>query len=252
MTVPRPALKARAAVGVVALLALACGGDRGAPVPASAAPAWPERVLAARDFAAGTRPPLLVLLHGIGADENDLFGLARHLDRRFTIVSLRAPHPYHVGFAWFDVQFLPGGQVVPDVAGAREALAALVRWLAAAPARLGTDPNRTFVLGFSQGAMMALGALATAPERLAGVVALSGRYPEDVFAGTAHRDAIARVPVLVAHGTVDDVLAVENGRRIRDALQPLCRDFTYREFVVGHGIAPDELAVVAQWLSAHL
>ncbi len=58
------------------------------------------------------KPPVLILLHGIGADENDLFGLSAYLDGRFFVVSVRAPYvlPYG-GFAWFEIQFEPGGIV---------------------------------------------------------------------------------------------------------------------------------------------
>src|SRR5262245_51311863 len=86
------------------------------------------------------RPPLLVFLHGIGADENDLFPLASFVDARFHVVSLRAPHRHVVGYAWFPLDFRDDGTVVPDVPAAREALDALTGWIEAAPARLGTDP----------------------------------------------------------------------------------------------------------------
>ena len=195
-------------------------------------------------------PPLLVLLHGIGADENDLFPVGRMLDPRLKVVSLRAPEPYYGGWSWFHIDFLPGGRVVPDVAQARAALDRLVDWIAAAPARHGTDPARTFLLGFSQGAMMALGALGTVPERLAGVIALSGRYPGELFAAPASREAIARVPVLLAHGVYDDVLPVAHGRASREALAPLVPDLTYREFPVAHGISDEEIEVARDWLRA--
>jgi phospholipase/carboxylesterase len=230
----------------IAVAPTACGrGDRS--VPASP---LVERTVPPR--AAAPRPPLLVLLHGIGADERDLLPLADAVDPRFLVVSLRAPRPYHGGWAWFDLDFRPGGEVVPDAAGAADALATLVAWLNEAPGRLGTDPARTYLLGFSQGAMMAIGVLGTVPERLAGVVALSGREPARLFPLRAAPEAVARVPLLVAHGTHDDVLPVEHGRRTRDAFASLSRDFTYREFPVGHGISDDEVALVAGWLAARL
>ncbi len=243
---------ARATTLLVTAL-VACGSN-GAPVrsqPATSASTWVERVAEPRQAVTGP-PPLLVLLHGIGADENDLFPLARQLDLRFKVVSLRAPHDYHTGHAWFHIDFGPAGTVIPDVAQARATLADLVGWLADAPARLGTDPARTFLLGFSQGAMMSVGVLRTTPERLAGVVALSGRADETLFEVRAARDAIARVPLLVAHGIYDDVLPIENGRHTRDAFQGLSRDFMYREFPVRHGIDEAELTLVAAWLTAHL
>jgi phospholipase/carboxylesterase len=237
-----------ALLGALAALA-AC--REGAP-PVSAVPGFVERVAAAREALPAGRPALLVLLHGIGADEDDLFPLAGRVDPRFTVVSLGAPHGYHGGRAWFHIDFAFGGRVVPDVAQARATLARLVAWLEAAPARHGTDPSHTFLLGFSQGAMMALGVLLEAPQPLAGVVALSGREPTGLFPRRAAREAIARVPLLVAHGTRDDVLPVAEGRRTRETFAGLSRDLTYREFDVGHGLAEDEVRLVAGWLAARL
>src|SRR5439155_16129454 len=115
-------------------------GSRTPPPPGRAAPSPPGSPTGVGP------PPLLVLLHGIGADENDLLPLARRLDPRFTVVSLRAPRPYHQGYAWFHIDFRPDGTVVPDVSQARATLGDLLGWLDAAPARLETDPTRTFVL----------------------------------------------------------------------------------------------------------
>ena len=211
-----------------------------------------ERVAQARRTTPGVSPPLLVLLHGIGADENDLFSLASKLDPRFTVVSVRAPRPYHTGYAWFDIVWRPDGSIVPNVAQARETLADFVRWIAAVPARLGADAKRVYLLGFSQGAMMSLGVLRTAPGRLAGVVALSGRFTDALFETTPPAAAMGSVPLFVGHGTQDDILPIANGRAVRDAFQPLVRDFTYREYPVPHAIAPAELRDVAAWLTSHL
>jgi phospholipase/carboxylesterase len=234
----------------VAIAAPAC--DDPTPMPsASDRPAFVERTLAPRRPSDGP-PPLLVLLHGIGADEDDLFPLAAHLDPRLHVVSLRAPRDYQVGYAWFDLGWRADGTVVPDVGQARRALADLVRWLEAAPARLGVDPRRVYLLGFSQGAMMSLGVLRTAPRRLAGVIALSGRASPEVFPGDAPAADVAAVPLFVAHGTVDDVLPIANGRATRDLLEGLVDDFTYREYPIGHGIGPEELRDVAAWLGRRL
>jgi phospholipase/carboxylesterase len=238
------------ALAIVVVLA-GCGPE--APVSGpGASPAWPERVARARTTDAGRKPPLVVLLHGIGADEDDLFPLARALDPRITVVSVGAPHGYYGGRAWFHIDFAPGGRVVPDVPQARATLADLVEWLRAAPDRWDTDPARTFLLGFSQGGMMALGVLGEVPERLAGVVVLSSRYSTELFPATAGADTIARVPLFVAHGTHDQTLPIAHGREIRDTFQTKSRDFTYREYRVAHGITDDEMADVAAWLAARL
>jgi phospholipase/carboxylesterase len=232
------------------LISLACGDTERAMVDPAAAPTWVER--RAEPRAPTPTPPLLVLLHGIGADENDLFPLAGRADPRFRTVSLRAPHAYAIGWAWFEIDFLPGARVRPHVDQALRSLDALASWVAAAPARLETDPARTYLLGFSQGAMMALGLLQSHPELLAGAVALSGRAPEGLFPVTAPREAVARVPLFVAHGLHDDLLPVDNGRRTRAAFADRSVDLTYREYPIGHGVSDEEMDDVAAWLTARL
>lgn len=217
---------------------------------AAGAPDWVSRTRAPRATSAG-RPPLLVLLHGIGTDEHDLFPIADLLDPRFQVVSLRAPGDYVMGHSWFHIDFQRDGTVVPDVAGARATLADLRRWLAAAPARFGTDPRQTVLLGFSQGAMMSLGVVRTAPELVAAVIALSGRAPGDLFPASASAEAIAAVPLFVGHGLYDDVLPIAHGRATREAFAGSA-DLTYREYPVAHGITDAELRDVGAWVTARL
>lgn len=210
-----------------------------------------ERVAEPRQPSPG-QPPLLVLLHGIGADENDLFPIGPMLDPRLKVVSLRAPRPYAVGHSWFDIDFRSDGSVVPDVGQAKSALAALAAWLEQAPARHGTDPARTYVLGFSQGSMMSLGLLQSVPQRLAGVIALSGRDPAGLFEATADRIDIGQVPLFVGHGLHDDLLPIAHGRAIRERFAGWSRDFTYREYPVGHGVSDAEVGEIADWLRKRL
>lgn len=234
-------------VAVVALF----GCDREPARMTGSVPSFVERTAEPREPSTG-RPPLLVVLHGIGADEDDLFPIVPLLDPRLKVVSLRAPHSYVMGYAWFHIDFRSDGTIQPDVGQAKAALSDLVAWVVAAPERHGTDPAQTYLLGFSQGAMMSLGVLQTAPTRLAGVIALSGRTPSGLFEVTADRDAVARVPLLVAHGTHDDVLPIANGRATRDAYEGWSTDFSYHEFPVAHGVTQDEIRVVADWLRTHL
>jgi phospholipase/carboxylesterase len=234
-----------------AALMLGCEQETDRMSPPAAPSTFVERIAEPRRPSPG-KPPLLVLLHGIGADENDLLPIARMLDGRFKVVSLRAPRPYAVGHAWFDLDFRPDGSVIPDLGQAKATLADLTTWLRGAPERHGTDPARTYVLGFSQGAMMNLGLLQSVPERLAGVIALSGRDPAGLFEVTADRIEIARVPLLVAHGLHDDLLPIAHGRAIRDRFEGWSRDLTYREFPVAHGVSEDEIELIADWLTRRL
>src|SRR6266567_2148772 len=125
--------------------------------------------------APSARPPLLLLLHGIGADEEDLLPLARSLDPRFLVVSARAPHEAEpMGHRWYAIDWTatpPRGDPA-EIAASRDLLASFLEEAAAA---YGTDPSRTFLFGFSQGAIMALALLLARPDMVRGVVAHSGR-----------------------------------------------------------------------------
>ena len=197
------------------------------------------------------RPPLLVLLHGIGADENDLLPLADALDPRFLVASVRAPfEAAPMGNAWFAIDF----RTTPprnDLAQAEESRQALCALLPELQARHGADASRTFLLGFSQGAAMALAVALTRPDLVHGLVLHSGRVLPGVAAQAAPPEALARLEALVVHGVDDDVLPVRCGREIRDLLAPWLGDrLTYREHDAGHFVTPATLDDVAAWLAA--
>src|SRR5690606_19024868 len=95
-------------------------------------------------------PALLILLHGVGSNEQDLFGLAPDLDPRFTVLSVRAPVslPYG-GFGWYQVQFTPRGPVI-DTEAALRGQAVLNQFIEQAQAAFDVPPERTLLMGFSQ------------------------------------------------------------------------------------------------------
>src|SRR5215470_2512860 len=99
-------------------------------------------------------PPLLLLLHGVGSNEHDLFGLAPFLDERFLIISARAPNTLAPGsHAWFEVDFTPQGPVINPVQ-AEASRKALIAFLGEAITTYNADPKQVYLLGFSQGAII--------------------------------------------------------------------------------------------------
>jgi phospholipase/carboxylesterase len=198
------------------------------------------------------RPPLLLLLHGVGSNEADLFGLAPYLDRRFLVVSARAPVVLGPGaFGWFRIDFTPEGMVA-DLAQARRSLEMLPGFIDELTETYRTDARRTYLAGFSQGAMMSLAFLLTRPKKLAGVVAMSGRLPSQVIEAEPDRDALAGVPVHITHGIYDPVLSVEDARAARDYLEQLPVELTYREYPMGHEVSMESLRDVTAWLTRAL
>jgi len=191
--------------------------------------------------------PCLLLLHGRGADELDLLGLADELDPRLFVVSARAPLRMGPGYAWYHLQRIGD----PEPASFQASLAALSTFVADLPQAYPVDASKIFALGFSQGAMMAGSLLLTHPSVLAGTAMLSGYLP--LNSGLAVDEAQLRDrPVFVAHGTGDQVLPVAVGRQAREYLVRLGADVTYREYRIGHSIGPEELVELAAWLGDRL
>ncbi|MFL6229351.1 MAG: alpha/beta hydrolase [Pyrinomonadaceae bacterium] len=201
---------------------------------------------------AGETPPLLVLLHGIGSNEVDLFSLAPYLDERFFVASARAPVVLgYDAYGWFKIEITPAG-LSADVAQARASLQQLAQFIGELIDAYSVDPRRVYLLGFSQGAMMSLSLMLSQPASVAGIVAMSGRLPAEALADVRDADALAGLPVLVTHGTFDQVLPVENGRAIRDALIALGVSLTYHEYPMAHEVSQESLGDVAAWLSRTL
>jgi phospholipase/carboxylesterase len=195
---------------------------------------------------------LLLLLHGVGSHEGDLMGLSPYLDERFFIVSARGPVTLGPGmYAWFHVLLDP---IQPQINAqeAEHSRITLLLFIDEVAAAYNTDPSRTYVMGFSQGAIMSLSLALTRPETLAGVVAMSGRVLPEVLPKMAPAEAMRGLPILMVHGTEDVVLPIHHGRAGRDRLSALPVALTYREYSMGHNVSEESLADVATWLRQRL
>lgn len=143
--------------------------------------------------------PLLVLLHGYGSDERDLFGLVPHLPDGFAIASVRAPMepPWPApGHAWYSLE----GEGARDPEAVTQAAARFLEWLDA----IGHD-GPVGLLGFSQGGAVALQAMRLVPDRFAFALTLSGYVAPGALAGDATL-AESRPPVFWGRGTADTVI----------------------------------------------
>jgi phospholipase/carboxylesterase len=199
---------------------------------------------------AGEAAGLLVLLHGRGADEHDLFPLLDLLDPEQRLVGVTPRGPLSLppgGRHWYAVQEIG----YPDPATFLPTFTAVSQWLDALGTETGLGPEQTVLGGFSQGAVMtyALG-LARARPRPAAVVALSGFLP--TVAGFELDLERPLPPVAIGHGTYDPVIEVGWGRRAKEALESAGADVLYREYPLPHAVEPRFLLELAPWISAAL
>jgi phospholipase/carboxylesterase len=195
--------------------------------------------------AAGEAAGALVLLHGRGADEHDLYPLLDALDpeRRLHGYTPRGPFSFPPGGAhWYALARVG----YPDPPTFAEGFRALQEWLDALP----FPAERIALGGFSQGAVMsyALGLGAGRP-RPAALIALSGFVP--AVDGWAPDLTPPLPPIVAAHGVQDPVISVEFGRRARAMLEEAGADLRYREFDGGHWIDPGLLPELRELVAAH-
>jgi phospholipase/carboxylesterase len=196
---------------------------------------------------AGEPEGALVLMHGRGTDEHDLFPLLDALDpqRRLLGVTPRGPLSLPPGGAhWYAVREIG----YPDPATFLDTYERAVAWLDSVAEETDIPPERTVLGGFSQGAVMtyALG-LGKGRPRPAALIALSGFVPAvDGFSLDLERQP--RPPIAVGHGVLDRVISVEWGRRARSLLAGAGFDVLYRESPLPHAVDPGFVAELATWL----
>ena len=195
---------------------------------------------------------MLVLLHGVRSNEHDLMGLAAALDPRFFIVSARAPITLGPSaYGWYHVEFTPNGYIL-DEDEAEQGRLTLLRFVDELTSAYPVDPRQVYLMGFSQGAIMSLGAVLSSPEKFAGAVPMSGRLLDRTVDAIAPHSDLPGLPLFVVHGTSDAVIPVSFGRAIRDRLAALPVDLEYREYDMAHQVTPHSIADIGAWLKKRL
>ena len=194
------------------------------------------------------QPPLVVLLHGYGSNEEDLLQLAPYFPDQCRIVSFRAPFLLMPGAnCWYELDFGSHG-IRADIGQAQQSLTVLSESISAAIAAYATDPERTFVVGFSQGGGMA-GLVATQLPHLRGAAILSGINP---FTLSTNELPTPQCDVLVVHGSFDEVVPVAVGHGTRDQLRERGVAVTYAEYPIGHTVDLRVIASLTRFLGERL
>ena len=189
--------------------------------------------------------PLVIVLHGRGADSNDLADLALPLDGGYRFLFPDAPKPFEImrgysqGYTWFD-----GWPATPDSIQASRRT--LLEFVSEAMEKYEVTASKTVMGGFSQGGLMSIDVGYRTPSPLAGIVCLSGATYEVEMPDFASRKSM---PVLVAHGTEDDVIPVLAAQRTRQLMMNAGINPEYYEFDMGHWIVPEEVEAVRAFLA---
>lgn len=197
--------------------------------------------------------PLLIMLHGYGSDENDLFTFASELPKELFIVSAKAPYPLQpYGNAWYAINFDADKGKWNDNEQAKESLELITKFIDEAVAAYPVDRNNVSLLGFSQGSILSYAVALTYPEKIKNVVALSGYINHDILPEDIKQKDYSNLDFYCSHGSVDQVIPVDWARQTTPFLNSLNIKNVYSEFPVGHGVAPQNFYEFKDWLSKRI
>ena len=197
--------------------------------------------------------PALILLHGYGSDENDLFSFAEEMPEELFIISAKAPYPMQpYGNAWYAIHFdNENGKFSDDIQAikSRDTIATFIDQVIE---NYPVDASKINLLGFSQGSILSYAVALTYPEKVDNVIALSGYINKEIFGQDYLKNDLSQLSFYCSHGSADQVIPVDWARRTKPFLENLGVDFTYSEFPVGHGVAPQNFFELKEWLKKKL
>lgn len=198
---------------------------------------------------ASDKPPLLILLHGVGSNEKDLFGLAGQLPGNYRIVSARAPIELQEGsYAWFRFDMVDGVRIAHEDEAERTRLQ-LIRFVEQMSKKYNTPFDKIYLLGFSQGAIMSYSVSLTSPKSVRGILALSGGILPSLKNVVKPNDELKDLRLFIAHGTADEVLPLSRAIDARAYVESLGIIPSYYEYRgMAHSISREELLDINTWL----
>ena len=196
------------------------------------------------------KPALILLMHGVGSNEDDMFRLADQFKGNVILVSARAPFTISPGrYAWFAVDTSSGIRRIDEEQAekSRQIINLFVNQLSE---RYLVNTDRIYLGGFSQGGIMAYSVGLTYPKKFAGIFAFSSRLLTEIRPLIKAPSELEHLKVFIAHGTLDKTLVVDYGREAKTFLSPLLPKLDYYEYEMEHTIISKELEDFKAWLGS--
>lgn len=195
------------------------------------------------------KPPVIILLHGVGSNEQDLFSIANQLPDKYLLISARAPYTIGEGsYAWYQVDFSTG-KPIANIAQQEKSRNIIVQFIIELKNEFSFDEKQVYLGGFSQGAIMAYSVGLTRPELIHGIVIMSGRLLEEVKPLIASQEMLDQLKVFISHGIMDQILGIHYAREGVTYLKARNIHPFYKEYEEGHGINKAMLSDLASWLN---
>ena len=197
--------------------------------------------------------PLLVMLHGYGSDENDLFSFANELPEELFIISLKAPYSLEPqGNAWYAINFDADQNKWNDNEQAKISMETLIKCIDKACEIYPVNKNNVSLLGFSQGTILGMATALNYPTKIKNVIGLSGYINHDILPKNLKELDYSSLSFYCSHGTVDQVIPIDWARQTPVLFKSLNIEHIYSEFPVGHGVAPKNFYELRDWISTKI
>lgn len=196
--------------------------------------------------------PLILLLHGYGSNEEDLFSFASELPEEYYVISARAPYDMMYGsYAWYAINFDADEKKFSDIEQAKTSRDLIIQFVDELVDNYPIDADKVTLIGFSQGCILSYAVALSYPQKIHRVVAMSGYFNEEI-AITDYPKNFQNTPtdlqIFASHGNVDQVVPVEWARKAKPVLDQLGIPNVYKEYPVGHGVAPQNFYDFRNWL----
>lgn len=194
--------------------------------------------------------PLLLLLHGYGSNEEDLFSFATELPDDYTVISVRAPYDLQYGsYAWYAINFDANQNKFSDNDQAIKSRDLIVKFIDQLVINHAIDAKKITLLGFSQGSILSLAVALSYPQKVQKVIALSGYLNEDILKENYQNNDFSNLKIFTSHGTADQVIPVAWAKKTKPFLDQLSINSVYKEYPIGHGISPPVFNDFIQWFT---
>ena len=196
--------------------------------------------------------PLLLLLHGYGSNEADLFSFASELPDEYYVISARAPYDLQYGsYAWYAINFDADENKFSDHEQAKVSRDLIGTFIDELIKNYPINPKNINLLGFSQGAILSYGVALSNPSKIKNVIGLSGYVSEPILKVGFENNDFSDLGIFASHGTVDQVIPIDWARKSDDFLIQKGIVHTYKEYPIGHGISPQVFFDFKNWLQEH-
>ncbi len=197
------------------------------------------------------KAPVIIMLHGFGSDENDLFSFATELPKEYTVIALKAPIPMQpYGNAWYNIYFDDTKGKFSDDEQAIASRELVVNCIDEIIDLYQVSEAHVTLLGFSQGTILSFAVALSYPQKVQRVVGLSGYINEGILKEGYENNDFSNLKIYTSHGTADQVIPISWAQKTKPFLDNLNIPCKYSEFPVGHGVAPQNFYELKEWLEA--